>query len=103
MDTEVTELTVDNVVAAAPPVTAPAVAAEAVVSAPAGDVPAALAPFPSSDALRDYGQRLSDALWARAQALSAPAGRRAMLPVAVAAVAALLVARDVLFGGAAGP
>jgi hypothetical protein len=58
------------------------------------DAPAAPA---AADVLRDYGQRLTDALKAKGQELAAePAKRRALWPVAVAVVAGVVAARDVL-------
>jgi hypothetical protein len=56
-----------------------------------------VAPAAAADVLRDYGQRLTDALKAKGQELAAePAKRRALWPVAVALVAGIVTARDVL-------
>jgi hypothetical protein len=88
MDIEVTQTAADNPTPPAP--------ANAAAAGDAGEA----AGFPGGDALRDYGQRLSEALRAKGQELALPAKRRALWPVAVGALAALVAARDVLFSSA---
>ena len=57
-------------------------------------------PTPAAELLRDYGQRLTEALLAKGQELAAePAKRRALWPVAVVVVAGVFAARDVLVAG----
>jgi hypothetical protein len=86
MDTEVTQPTAADIPT---PSTADATAATPFDTA-----------FPGSDALRDYGQRLAEALRAKGQELAEPAKRRALWPVAVATLAGVIAARDLLFTSA---
>src|SRR5436190_18926839 len=84
MGIEVTQSATDN--------PAPSTA-QADPAPPAAPAAATAAP----EVLRDYGQRLSDALRAKGQELATePAKRRALWPVAVAVVAGMVAARDVL-------
>jgi hypothetical protein len=92
MGIEVTQPTTDNPTTAAVPAAATEV--------PQGDAVLGAA-FPGGDALIDYGQRLTEALRAKGQELARqPAKRRALWPVAVATLAGVVAARDVLFSSA---